>query len=196
MPRFTHPAMRAHLPCTMFRRPRQAGGIALAMIATLLVVAATTLAIRMARQVEDRKERVTQTQVRSALAVFLFKGDDVFKPVRALSGGEKAKVLLLKLMLSKANFLLLDEPTNHLDIASREALESALQGYEGTLFVISHDRYLINKIADRVYYLEPGGAEEYQGNYDAFLEKRRQEDRIHQLAYFDELIDELADALR
>ena len=114
---------------------------------------------------------MTQTQVRSALAVFLFKGDDVFKPVRALSGGEKAKVLLLKLMLSKANFLLLDEPTNHLDIASREALESALQGYEGTLFVISHDRYLINKIADRVYYLEPGGAEEYQGNYDAFLEK-------------------------
>ena len=84
--------------------------------------------------------------------------------------------LLLKLMLSKANFLLLDEPTNHLDIASREALESALQGYEGTLFVISHDRYLINKIADRVYYLEPGGAEEYQGNYDAFLEKRRQEE--------------------
>ena len=85
-------------------------------------------------------------------------------------------MLLLKLMLSKANFLLLDEPTNHLDIASREALESALQGYEGTLFVISHDRYLINKIADRVYYLEPGGAEEYQGNYDAFLEKRRQEE--------------------
>ena len=72
--------------------------------------------------------------------------------------------------------MLLDEPTNHLDIASREALESALQGYEGTLFVISHDRYLINKIADRVYYLEPGGAEEYQGNYDAFLEKRRQEE--------------------
>ena len=127
-------------------------------------------------EIWDQYPRMTQTQVRSALAVFLFKGDDVFKPVRALSGGEKAKVLLLKLMLSKANFLLLDEPTNHLDIASREALESALQGYEGTLFVISHDRYLINKIADRVYYLEPGGAEEYQGNYDAFLEKRRQEE--------------------
>ena len=72
--------------------------------------------------------------------------------------------------------MLLDEPTNHLDIASREALESALQGYEGTLFVISHDRYLINKIADRVYYLEPGGAEEYQGNYDAFLESAGQEE--------------------
>lgn len=127
-------------------------------------------------EIWDQYPRMTQTQLRSALAVFLFKGDDVFKPVRALSGGEKAKVLLLKLMLSKANFLLLDEPTNHLDIASREALESALQGYEGTLFVISHDRYLINKIADRVYYLEPGGAEEYQGNYDAFLEKRRQEE--------------------
>lgn len=125
-------------------------------------------------EIWDQYPRMTQTQVRGALAVFLFKGDDVFKPVKALSGGEKAKVLLLKLMLSKANFLLLDEPTNHLDIASREALEGALQGYEGTLFVISHDRYLINKIADRVYYLESGGIEEYQGNYDDFLEKRRQ----------------------
>ena len=125
-------------------------------------------------EIWDQYPRMTQTQVRGALAVFLFKGDDVFKPVKALSGGEKAKVLLLKLMLSKANFLLLDEPTNHLDIASREALEGALQGYEGTLFVISHDRYLINKIANRVYYLESGGIQEYQGNYDDFLEKRRQ----------------------
>ena len=93
-----------------------------------------------------------------------------------LSLGMRQRLGIARAFLGDVQYLLLDEPTNHLDIASREALESALQGYEGTLFVISHDRYLINKIADRVYYLEPGGAEEYQGNYDAFLEKRRQEE--------------------
>ncbi len=121
----------------------------------------------------DEHPRMTETQVRNALAVFLFKGEDVFKPVGALSGGERARVLLLKLMLSKANFLLLDEPTNHLDIGSCEALEDALSGYDGTLFVVSHDRYLINKLADKVYALTPKGAELYHGNYDYYLEKRQ-----------------------
>ena len=110
-----------------------------------------------------------RTQVRNALAVFLFTGDDVFKPMNALSGGERARVALLKLMLSKANLLLLDEPTNHLDIASREALESALLGYEGTLLMVSHDRYFINKLADRVLVMKEDGIEECIGNYDDYL---------------------------
>ena len=132
-------------------------------------------------EIWDEHPSFTQTQVRSALAVFLFKGEDVFKPVGALSGGERARVLLLKLMLSKANFLLLDEPTNHLDISSREALEDALSGYDGTLFVVSHDRYLINKLADKIYVLGPQGARLYRGNYDAYLEQRAQEqEREHQ----------------
>ncbi len=123
-------------------------------------------------EIWDLHPRMTQTEVRSALAVFLFKGEDVFKPVGALSGGERARILLLKLMLSRANFLLLDEPTNHLDIGSCEALEDALSGYDGTLFVVSHDRYLINKLADKVYVLGPQGAELFHGNYDYYLEKR------------------------
>ncbi len=106
-------------------------------------------------EIWDTYPRMTQTEVRNALAIFLFKDEDVFKPVSALSGGERARVLLLKLMLSRDNFLLLDEPTNHLDIGSCEALENALQEYEGTLLVVSHDRYLINKIADK--YLRFGG---------------------------------------
>ena len=89
--------------------------------------------------------------------------------------GERARVLLLKLMLSKANFLLLDEPTNHLDIGSCEALEDALSGYDGTLFVVSHDRYLINKLADKVYFLSKEGAKLYLGNYDSYLEQREKE---------------------
>ena len=125
-------------------------------------------------EIWDKYPRMTQTEVRNALAVFLFRGEDVFKPVSALSGGERARVLLLTLMLSKANFLLLDEPTNHLDISSREALEAALDGYPGTLLVVSHDRYLINKSADRIYYLDQNGATEYVGNYDAYLEKHAQ----------------------
>lgn len=126
-------------------------------------------------EIWDRHPQMTQTAIRNALAIFLFRGDDVFKPVSALSGGERAKVLLLQLMMSKANFLLLDEPTNHLDIASREALENALLGYEGALLIVSHDRYLINKLANRIYYLNSDGATEYVGNYDAYLERVRQE---------------------
>ncbi|MBP3704916.1 MAG: ABC-F family ATP-binding cassette domain-containing protein, partial [Clostridia bacterium] len=125
-------------------------------------------------EIWDIHPYMTQTQVRSALAVFLFKGEDVYKPVSGLSGGERARVLLLKLMLSKANLLILDEPTNHLDIGSCEALEDALQGYDGTLFVVSHDRYLINKLADKIYYLDKDGTTLYLGNYDAYLEARQQ----------------------
>lgn len=125
-------------------------------------------------EIWDSYPRMTQTEIRNALAVFLFKGDDVFKPVSALSGGERARVLLLRLMLSRNNFLLLDEPTNHLDIGSCEALEAALQSYEGTLLIVSHDRYLINKIADRVYYLDENGAQEFIGNYDEYLTASRQ----------------------
>ncbi len=123
-------------------------------------------------EIWDLHPQMNQTEIRSALAVFLFKGEDVFKPVGGLSGGERARILLLKLMLSKANFLLLDEPTNHLDIGSCEALEDALLGYDGTLFVVSHDRYLINKLADKLYVLSPEGARLYHGNYDYYLEKR------------------------
>ncbi len=124
-------------------------------------------------EIWDSYPKMTQTDIRNALAVFLFKGDDVFKAVESLSGGERARVLLLRLMLSMDNFLLLDEPTNHLDIDSLEALEAALQSYEGTLLIVSHDRYLINKIADRVYYLDKNGAKEFIGGYDSYLEKSR-----------------------
>lgn len=120
-------------------------------------------------EVWDAYPSLTQGEVRGALAVFLFRGDDVFKPVQALSGGERARVLLLKLMLSQDNFLLLDEPTNHLDLDSCEALEQALQGYEGTLLVISHDRYFINKLSDKIYDLTPQGTVAYTGNYDDYL---------------------------
>lgn len=121
-------------------------------------------------EVWDRYPGMTQTQVRSALAQFLFKGDDVFKNVGKLSGGEKARVSLLKLMLSKANMLLLDEPTNQLDIHSREALENALASYGGTLLIVSHDRYLINKLADRIVWLGKTGTVNIDGNYDRYIE--------------------------
>lgn len=124
-------------------------------------------------EVWDAYPKMTETEVRTALAAFLFKGDDIYKLISELSGGERARVALLKLMLSGANFLLLDEPTNHLDITSCEALENALLGYDGTLFIISHDRYLINKLANRLYKLTPNGAEGYLGNYDFYLEKQQ-----------------------
>ena len=124
-------------------------------------------------EVWDRYPSMTQTELRCGLAAFLFFGDDVFKPISALSGGERARVLLLILMLSKANFIMLDEPTNHLDIQSCEALESALQSYEGTLLIISHDRYFINKMADKIYALTPNGIEQYIGDYDTYLEHQK-----------------------
>lgn len=116
---------------------------------------------------------LTQTQIRNALAAFLFKGDDVFKPISTLSGGERSRVLLCKLMLSKHNFLILDEPTNHLDMVSKENLEAALCEYPGTILVVSHDRYFLNKVADRIIVLENQGITEYLGNYDDYLEKKK-----------------------
>ncbi len=121
-------------------------------------------------EIWDYYPKMTQTEVRSALAVFLFQGEDVFKPVAALSGGERARILLLRLMLSDNNFLLLDEPTNHLDITSCEALENALQSYEGTLLIVSHDRYLINKLASRVYALGPSGICACGTSYEEYAE--------------------------
>ena len=115
--------------------------------------------------------QLTETKVRSSLAAFLFKGDEVFKPLSAMSGGERARISLLKLMLGGYNLLLLDEPTNHLDASSREALEDTLRDYEGTLVIISHDRYFINKLADRVLALGKNGVTEYLGNYDNYLER-------------------------
>lgn len=124
-------------------------------------------------EVWDTFPNLTQTQIRTALGSFLFKGDEVFKPLNKMSGGERARVSLLKLMLDGSNFLLLDEPTNHLDSASREQLENTLKKYEGTMLVISHDRYFINKLADRVLVMEKNGLKEYLGNYDNYLEKTK-----------------------
>ena len=113
----------------------------------------------------------TDTEMRSLLGRFLFTGDDVFKQVRDLSGGEKAKLSLLKLMLSGANTLILDEPTNHLDIESKEIVEEALMEFEGTLLIVSHDRYLLNTIPDRILELTEHGLVEYKGKFDYYLEK-------------------------
>lgn len=115
---------------------------------------------------------MTETSVRSALAAFLFKGDDVYKKLESCSGGERARVALLKLMLGKFNFLLLDEPTNHLDSFSREELENTLLDYSGTMLIVSHDRYFINKLATRIIELTPDGVNEYIGNYDEFVERK------------------------
>lgn len=113
-----------------------------------------------------------EVQVRNYLAGFLFTGDEVFKKIDDLSGGEKSRISLLKLMLSKANLLFMDEPTNHLDIASKEILEDAICAYDGTVFVISHDRYFLNKVPDRIFELKDGKFTEYLGNYDYMLEKK------------------------
>lgn len=116
--------------------------------------------------------RMTQTQVRNALAAFLFKGDDVFKKMSELSGGERARIALLNLMLGGYNLLLLDEPTNHLDAFSREELENTLLNYDGTMLIVSHDRYFINKLATRILELDKNGLKEYLGNYDYYVEKK------------------------
>ncbi|OCM99858.1 ABC transporter ATP-binding protein [Clostridium sp. W14A] len=130
---------------------------------------------RVIDEIWDYYPQMTETQVRSALAVFLYQGEDVFKQVSALSGGERARILLLRLMLSRDNFLLLDEPTNHLDLPSCEALESALEDYEGTLLIISHDRYFINKTANRIFALKTDGLEDCGANYQEYLDKIKNE---------------------
>ena len=123
-------------------------------------------------EVWDEFPTLTVSKLRSVLASFLFTGDDVFKVIKTLSGGEKCRINLLKLMLSKSNFLLLDEPTNHLDIMSREALEDALLSYDGTVIVISHDRYFLNKVIHRILELNEDGVKEYLGNYSYYQEKK------------------------
>jgi len=124
----------------------------------------------------DDFPRLEVDRIRGALALFLFTGEDVFQPVGTLSGGEKGRVALAKLMLNQDNFLLLDEPTNHLDMDSREVLEAALEEFEGTILTVSHDRYFINKVATRVIEMQPAGVKEYLGNYDDYLEKKRLEE--------------------
>lgn len=116
--------------------------------------------------------QMTQTAIRNALAAFLFKGDDVFKLMKELSGGERARIALLKLMLGGHNLLLLDEPTNHLDAFSREELENTLINYSGTMFIVSHDRYFINKLSSRILELSADGVTEYLGNYDYYIERK------------------------
>lgn len=129
------------------------------------------------REVWDDFPRLLQHEVRGVLGLFLFTGEDVFKPVSALSGGEKARVALAKLMLRHNNFLILDEPTNHLDSDSREVLEGALDDFDGTILAVSHDRYFINRFATRVLVLTPEGIESIDGNYDSYLmELQRRQD--------------------
>ncbi|MBR3339698.1 MAG: ABC-F family ATP-binding cassette domain-containing protein [Lachnospiraceae bacterium] len=123
-------------------------------------------------EISDDYPSLNNTKIRSALAAFLFTGEDVFKYIRDLSGGERARVSLCKLMLSNANFIMLDEPTNHLDIESREILESAINAYTGTLFYVSHDRYFINRTAGRIFDLTHKTLLNYIGNYDYYLEKK------------------------
>ena len=126
-------------------------------------------------EVWDDFPRLELDRVRGVLALFLLTGDDVYQPIRTLSGGEKGRVSLAKLMLRHDNFLLMDEPTNHLDMDSREVLEGALEDFDGTLLTVSHDRYFINRVANRVVEMTAEGAKEYIGNYDDYLEKKRLE---------------------
>lgn len=123
-------------------------------------------------EVWDDFPRMNHTEVRNALGLFLFSGDDVFGQVSTLSGGEKARVALTKLMLRKDNFLILDEPTNHLDADSREMLEEALDDFDGTILAVSHDRYFINRLANKVVVMERDGLTVYEGNYDAYLAQK------------------------
>ena len=123
-------------------------------------------------EISDAYPNLNNTRIRNVLAAFLFTGDDVFKLIKELSGGERGRVSLAKLMLSHANFLILDEPTNHLDIQSREILEEALQNYTGTVLYVSHDRYFINQTATRILNLTEGGLNSYPGNYDDYIEKK------------------------
>jgi len=125
-------------------------------------------------EIWDEYPHLNQTELRTKLAAFLFQGEDVFKEINKLSGGERSRVALLKLMLSKTNFLLMDEPTNHLDIISKEVLENALMNYSGTVLLVSHDRYFLNKVATRIIELRQEGCLQYNGNYSYYLSKKKQ----------------------
>src|SRR5699024_1201489 len=132
-------------------------------------------------EVWDDFPEKTEQSIRTVLGNFLFSGDDVLKHIHQLSGGEKARVALAKLMLQEANFLILDEPTNHLDLVSKEVLENALEHFSGTVLFVSHDRYFINKITDRVFELEKDGLTVYLGDYDYYLEKKLEAAEIAKL---------------
>ncbi|PWA06336.1 multidrug ABC transporter ATP-binding protein [Pueribacillus theae] len=129
----------------------------------------------------DEYPNMLEKDIRSVLGCFLFSGEDVFKSVVELSGGEKARLALAKLMLQKANFLILDEPTNHLDLDSKEILENALINYPGTILFVSHDRYFINRLATKVIELSSTGASEYLGDYDYYIEKKNEQIEIERL---------------
>lgn len=124
------------------------------------------------QEISDAYPKMTNTEIRNIAATFLFKGEDVFKTMDMLSGGEKGRVVLMKLLLSRSNFLILDEPTNHLDIESKEVLEDALSSFEGTILFISHDRYFINKLATKVIEMNHDGAKTFIGNYDQYINER------------------------
>ncbi|WP_339217110.1 ABC-F type ribosomal protection protein [Ornithinibacillus sp. FSL M8-0202] len=129
----------------------------------------------------DEYPHVNEKDIRTILGNFLFSGDDVLKPVQSLSGGEKARLALAKLRMQKANLLILDEPTNHLDIDSKEVLEAALIDFPGTIVFVSHDRYFINKIADKVVEMQRDGATVYLGDYDYYIEKKQEEEELERL---------------
>ena len=129
-------------------------------------------------EISDDHPNMNNTEIRNTLALFLFTGEDVFKPISALSGGERGRLSLVKLMLSEANFLLLDEPTNHLDITSKEILEEALRSYEGTVFYVSHDRYFVDKTATRILDLTHETVISYEGNYTDYLAQKERKETV------------------
>nr|WP_317332719.1 ABC-F family ATP-binding cassette domain-containing protein [uncultured Romboutsia sp.] len=137
-------------------------------------------------EIWEDNNQLTQTVLRSMLGAFLFEGEEVFKKISTLSGGERARVAILKLILSNANLLLLDEPTNHLDIDSKEVLEKALSNYTGTIFTISHDRYFLNTVVDKVLVLDENGITEYLGNYDYYVEKKKQVQEMNTIEIVEE----------
>jgi ATP-binding cassette subfamily F protein 3 len=137
---------------------------------------------RVIEELWDEYPLKSEKEIRSVLGNFLFSGDDVLKTVSTLSGGEKARLVLAKLMLEKANLLILDEPTNHLDLDSKEVLENALIDYPGTILFVSHDRYFINRIASKVVELSRNGSTEYLGDYDYYVEKKLEQEELKALA--------------
>lgn len=147
-------------------------------------------------EMSDTYPYLTNTEIRNVLAAFLFTGDDVFQPIHTLSGGERGRVSLAKLMLSEANFLILDEPTNHLDITSKEILEKALNSYTGTLLYVSHDRYFINQTATRILDLTNQAMVNYIGNYDYYLEKKEELTKIYAPESDDEVPEETVSATK
>ncbi len=162
---------------TLLRALRESGGFGVGVTVGYFDQHGGTLDPRKTifSQIHDDFPTKTETEIRCALALFLFRGDEVFREIKTLSGGERARVALCSLMLKKDNFLLLDEPTNHLDLESREILENALEDYEGTILAVSHDRYFINRIAERILYFKDCELLSLEGNYDKYLEKKQAE---------------------